>query len=235
MKLVSRFAPYTLVLALLCVQAFGQAAARPAAPAPAPASTAPAAGTPAPTKIGIISLQATVAGSNEGQRDLQALQKKYEPDVAKLQAMGKEIEDIRTQLKNGDGKLAPEKQQELQSSLESKSTAAQRMQEDLQKTFEREQGVIANRVLSKVAPVLDKFAKDNNFALVLAENSLEDNGRVLWLNPYNGVDITKAVVDAYNVASGVPAPPPSATATKPTALNKPATVPATKPAGSTPR
>jgi len=45
--------------------------------------------------------------------------------------------------------------------------------------------------------------------------------QVLWSG--EGVDITKAIVDAYNVSSGVPAPAPSAKA------------PATKPASTTPK
>jgi hypothetical protein len=54
---------------------------------------------------------------------------------------------------------------------------------------------------------------------------------VLWWNP-DAVDITKAIIDAYNVQSGVPAPA-AATGTKPAAPRTPAAT-APKPAAPKP-
>jgi outer membrane protein len=94
-------------------------------------------------------------------------------------------------------------------------------------------------------PVLDKYAKENQFALIIDVSQQWPQGSVLWADP-SRVDITKAVVDAYNVASGVPAPPPPAggvpsaprpgTATPAPAprTTPPATRPPVKPGTTTP-
>src|SRR5438045_9736462 len=80
----------------------------------------------------------------------------------------------------------------------------------------------------------------NSFGLIIdtSTNNQWPNGPVLWQNP--AIDITKPIVDAYNVQSGV-APPakPSTGTSRPggTGLNKPATpaAPATKPPANQPK
>jgi outer membrane protein len=59
--------------------------------------------------------------------------------------------------------------------------------------------------------LLDKFAKDNNFTIILDVSG--QSSPVLWAA--SSVDITKPVVDAYNSESGVAAPAKPATAAKP--------------------
>jgi hypothetical protein len=66
-----------------------------------------------------------------------------------------------------------------------------------------------------------KYAQDNGFALIVDTSKTWPQSPVLWWNA-DQVDITKPVVDAYNVQSGVAAPAPPAGA-KPTTPAKPAT------------
>ena len=68
------------------------------APSTAPASAPAAAHAPAlqviPAKIAVIEYEQATAATNEGQRALQALQKKYEPQKNQLQALQTEIESL---------------------------------------------------------------------------------------------------------------------------------------------
>jgi outer membrane protein len=80
-------------------QTAGSSAAAPAAAPTAAPATAPAtaaAHAPAiqvvPAKIAVIEYEQATAATNEGQRALQALQKKYEPQKTQLQALQTEIE-----------------------------------------------------------------------------------------------------------------------------------------------
>jgi outer membrane protein len=59
-----------------------------------------------------------------------------------------------------------------------------------------------------MGPVVLKYAGDNTFGVILDTSNQWPQGPVLWTGP--SVDITKAVVDAYNAQSGVAAPVPSA-------------------------
>jgi len=81
-----------------------------AAAAPAP--------TGASTKIGIINVEEAIVSSNEGQRDFAAMMSKYKAPNDQLQAMSKELEDKRSQLKNGSTVLSDEKRAELAGSIQ---------------------------------------------------------------------------------------------------------------------
>jgi len=54
-----------------------------------------------------------------------------------------------------------------------------------------------------------KYAQENGYTLIVDTSKPWPQSPVLWWNP-DAVDITKNVVDAYNVQSGVAAPPPAA-------------------------
>jgi hypothetical protein len=67
--------------------------------------------------------------------------------------------------------------------------------------------------------------QQNGYTMLLDNTGQQGGLSVLWTLP--GTDISQAVVDAYNTASGVAAPPPSA----PAAARPRATTPTTpKPA-----
>jgi outer membrane protein len=80
-----------------------------------------------------------------------------------------------------------------------------------------------------------KYAQDNGFGMIVDTTKPWPQSPVLWYG--ETVDITKAIVDAYNAQSGVPAPASSGTTPKPAArpaatgtAPKPATGTAPKPA-----
>ena len=81
---------------------------------------------------------------------------------------------------------------------------------------------------SKVYDVMQSYAEQQGYTLVLDVS--QQQSPVLYA--INSTNITKAVIDAYNLKSGVPAPPaqPAAAAPKP-AAPKPA---APKPAAPKP-
>jgi len=200
------------------------------------ATPAPASSTPAPAinqsgvKVGVIDMQGAIAGSNEGQRDFEALAKKFEPRRLELQKQNTDIEDLKKQLSTQGDKMNPEAHETLVKSIENKTKSLQRSAEDAQNEFQQQQNEIAQRILQKMAPVITKYVSDNGYGLLIDASAPWPQGPVVVAT--QAVDITKAVVDAYNVTSGVPAPskPASSASTTP----RPAgTTPATtKPAAS---
>ncbi len=203
-------------------------------PATAAASTVPTAGT---VKIGIISMQQAILASNEGRRDFEALSKKFEPKQAELKGQNDEVENLKKQLNTQGDKPNEQARATLVKNIESKQKSLQRSLEDAQSDFQQQQNEILNRVGGKMLEVLDKYAKDNNFALILDVSN--QNSPVLWAGA--STDVTKAIVDQYNTVSGVPAPPSGAAAPRP-AAGRPAIAPRTPaakpatgaPAGTTP-
>jgi len=173
-----------------------------------------------PTKIGIINIQGAIVSTNEGQRDFDALQKKFEPKQVELKSANDEIEGLKKQLATAEGKLSDDERGKRVQSIESKQKTLQRSFEDAQNEFQQQQNEVAQRIGTKLMEVLDKYAKANNLAMVIDVSS--QGSPVLWAS--QAVDITKPVIDAYNAQSGVPAP-----ATKPAATGAAAVPSAPRP------
>jgi outer membrane protein len=198
---------------------------------PNPAPTAPGTG----VKVGVIDMQGAIAGSNEGQRDFEALAKKFEPKRLELQNQNTEIENLKKQLSTQGDKMNPEAHDQLVKNIETKTKSLQRSAEDAQTEFQQQQNEIAQRILQKMAPVITKYTTDNGYGLLLDASAPWPQGPVVVAT--QSVDITKAVVDAYNVQSGVPAPVKTSSTTTPTrpatttpAAAKPTATPTSAPA-----
>jgi len=179
-------------------------------------------------KVGIIDIQQAIIGTNEGARDFEALQKKFEPKRNELSSQNTEIEGMKKQLNTQGDKMNEEARANLVKSIETKQKSLQRSAEDAQADYQQQQNEIAQRILQKMAPVIDKYAKANGYGLLFDSSNPWPQGPLLWATA--GVDLTKTIVDAYNSQSGVAAPPkpagaPGATTGKPVGA-------ATPPAGT---
>jgi outer membrane protein len=195
-------------------------------------SAAPAASAPAITKVGIVNIQAAIVNSNEGQRDFETLQKKFDPKRTELENLNKEIDELQKKFNTQGDKLNDEARGDLLKQIDARKKTLQRNYEDANTDVQAQQNEIANRIGQKLVEVLDKYAKDNSYTLILDVSG--QSSPVLWAA--NSVDITKAIVDAYNAQSGVAAPAKPATGVKPTVAPakpgtavKPTVAPATTP------
>jgi outer membrane protein len=205
-----------------------------------PAAPSAAGTTPDPTvggtgrKIGTINIEQAIFASNEGQRDFEVLSKKLEPKQTELKSMNDEVESLKKQLNTQSATLNDDSRGALVKQVEDKQKKLERSVQDARDDAQAQQNEIAQRILQKMAPIIVKYAGDKGFGLIMDTSNPWPQGPVLWAGP--SVDITKAIVDAYNVQSGVPAPARPTTA-KPAATG--ATRPAapaggTKPATTTP-
>ena len=202
--------------------------------APAGAATSPASpATSAPiatgsgSKLGTINIEQAVMGSNEGQRDFEALRKKLEPKQNELKAQNDELESLQKQMQAQGDKLNDDARATLQKQIESKKKSFDRSVQDAQEDFQNQQKEIFQRILQKMAPVIVKHAQEGGFAMVMDTSNPWPQSPVLWFGEQG--DITKAVVDIYNTQSGVPAPAASGAAAPRPAAPKPATPKATAP------
>jgi len=221
---------------VLSVAALAQtASADPALPAaPSAAATTPdttVAGTGG--KIGTINIEQAIFASNEGQRDFEALSKKLEPKQTELKGLNDEVESLKKQLSNQGDKLNEDSRGALVKQVEEKQKRLERSVQDARDDAQSQQNEIAQRILQKMAPIIVKYAGDKGFGLIMDTSNPWPQGPVLWAGP--SVDITKAIVDAYNAQSGVAAPAKPLTSRPAGSASKPA-APAggTKPATTTP-
>jgi outer membrane protein len=196
-------------LALIALLASGFALSAAAQTLPAPAVAAPA----GPAKIAVIAFQVAVAKTNEGQRDFADLQKKYAPKEAEIKAAGEEIDTLTKQLQAQADKLSDADKANKAKIIDDKTKQAKRLLEDAQTDMNGEMQDIYNRLASKVGDVLIEYASKQGYTLVL--DVAQQQNPVLYAS--DSTNITKQIIDAYNVKSGVPAPPAQPAARAPAA------------------
>jgi len=199
------------------------------APATAPATTPAAAHAPValqvvPAKIAVIEYEQATAATNEGQRALQALQKKYEPQKNQLQALQTEIESLTKQLQNAPATMTDEEKASRARTIDTKQKQLQRDGDDATAAFNAEMQETLGAVAKKLGPIVIKYVQDNGYTMLLDNTGQQGGLSVLWTQP-GTTDISQAVVDAYNASSGVAAPAvpsaPSATRPRPTTTTPP--------------
>lgn len=221
---------FLAIAVFLAISALAQtgSAATPSGETAAPTSPAPAtptttAGVSTGTKVGTININEAIFGSNEGRRDMEALGKKFEPKQTELKGQNDELESLKKQLTDQGPKLNEDALANLKQQIDGKQKSFDRAVQDAQEDFGNQQQEIASRILKKMAPMIVKYSQENGFGLIVDTSKPWPQSNVLWWG--EAVDITKPVVDAYNVQSGVAAPAPTGTA-------KPA---APRPAGTAPK
>lgn len=208
------------------------AATTPNAPSAAAATAAKATG----TKVGTINIEQAIFASNEGRRDFDVLSKKFEPKQNELKGLADELDSLQKQLSAQQDKLNEESRDKLVKQIETKKKNSDRAVQDAQEDYQNQQGEIGNKILTKMAPLIVKYASENGYGMILDTSQQWPRGPVIWYGP--AVDITQPIVEAYNVQSGVAAPAAGSVAPKPVRPgtspgSKPA-APATKPPATTP-
>ena len=192
-----------IVAALLTGLSLTAAAQAPAAPA-------------GPTRIAVVAFQAAVAQTNEFQRDFGDLQKKFTPKRDQLKALSDEIDGLKKQLQTQGSTLSEAERANRTKAIDDKTKQLQRSAEEAQNDFKQEMQDTYGAVANKVGGVLIDYAKQQGYTLVL-DGGQQQAAVILYAN--TSTDITKALIDAYNVKSGIPAPPPqpAAAASRPAA------------------
>jgi outer membrane protein len=206
----------TLVLSLTLILVLGISAARAQAPAAAVASG---------NKVGIVSIQDAIANTNEGKKELDALQAKFAPRQAALQSQNDELENVKKQLQAQSDKLSDEERNSRVRAATEKQKTLQRNAEDFQNEVQTAEQEILNRLGKKMLDVMEKYARENGYAVVMDVSNPQTP--VLYANPQT--NITKNLIDAYNAQS-----PAAAAAPKPAGSNaaRPAGAAASRPPAS---
>lgn len=184
--------------------ALAAAAQTPAEPAAAaPANTTTAAVPAGPPKIAVIAFQVAVGQTNEFQRNFADLQKKYDPKRQQLKTLSDEVDNLTKQLQTQGDKLSDAERASRAKTIDDKKKQLQRDGEDASNDFQNEMQEMYQGLASKVYDVLSTYAQQHGYTLVL--DVAQQQTPVLYA--VDSTNITKPIIDAYNVKSGVPAPP----------------------------
>ena len=192
-----------------------QAAPATETPAKAPANVKPEA---IPAKVAIISFQQVVVATNEGQRAVADLGKKYEPTKQKIDGEAAEVDSLKKQAQSLPSTTTDDERARRLRTIDDKEKQLQRDSEDASNAYQGDMQEQLGKIAQKVGAAAVKYAQDNGFTMIVnIEPNQQAPNPIMWWEP--GTDISQAVVNAYNTSSGVAAPTPSAPA--PTAHHTP--------------
>ena len=214
---------------LMTTAGMAQTPAAPAAATPAPqpaAETAPAPPQAIPAKIALVAFEQAVLATNEGQRSIQDIQAKYKPKKDQIDALSAEVETLKKQLQGAPATLTDADRAAKLKEIDTKEKRLGRDADEAQTAYNTDLQEAYSKLAPKVSATLKKYVSDNGYTMLLDVSSQQSN--VMWIGP--NIDVTQAVVTAYNASSGVAAPVPSGPSAP--ARPRPATTP--KPAAPKP-
>lgn len=191
-----------------------------------PALMAGAALAQTPAKVGVIDAEAAIVSTKEGQKAFGELQAKYSAREAELKKKDDEVAGLKAQLAKGSNAMSDEQRNKLMREIDSKGKTLSREVQDYQEERQQEMQKVGQDIWERVRAVMDKYAKDNGFAVVF---NLTQGGPVVWRA--DAIDITEAVVALYNKsAPAASAPAASSPAVSPPPSTTKPSTPVTSPA-----
>ena len=191
-------------------------------------SAASQAQTAAPTKIGIIHVQAAILNTKDGKKASDELNAKFSPRKAELDKKQANIDQLKEKLQKGSATLSDDAKTKLMRDIDNETKALTRANEDAQADVEQEEGKIYNELGAKMYAIVEKYAKDNGYAMIIDVSAPQQP--VWWAS--DAINITNEAIALYDKANpgtgsgSAAAPRPPAAAPAPRPVTPPAGAPA---------
>jgi outer membrane protein len=176
-----------------------------------------------PAKIAVIHVQNAILQTKDGQKAAADLQATFNPRQQELEKKKAELNTLQDQLRKGSATMSDEAKTKLMRDIDATTTRINRDTEDARNDLDEAQGKIMQELGGKMMAVLDKYAVQNGYAVVLDVSNPQTP--VLWAA--SGVEITNDIVKLYDQTYPGTAAPAAAPA-KPPAAAKPAAAPPAK-------
>ncbi len=175
------------------------------------------------TKIAVIYLQGAIVNTKDGQKAAADLDAKTAPKKKEIEQKQSEINSLQDELNKGQNTLNETRKNELYKNIEYKKKTLQRDIEDAQSELDQDQQKILQQLGSKMQAVIEKYAHDHGYTMVLDVSSPQSP--VFYASP--SIDITKEIIELYDQSAATLSAP--AAAPKPAASGAPAAPPAARP------
>ncbi|HEY3741416.1 MAG TPA: OmpH family outer membrane protein [Bryobacteraceae bacterium] len=168
-------------------------------------------------KIGVVQVQSAIVGTKEGQKAASDLETKMAPKRKELEGKQAELRKLQESLQKGGSVMNEQARAQLAREIDDKNKDYKRALEDAQSEFQGEQDRILNDLGAKLMAVINKYAKDNGYSLVIDVS----NPQTPVMYASDTIDITKQVIDLYDKNSGASAPTAAPAPVKPAAAVPP--------------
>ena len=120
-----------------------------------------------PAKIALIAFEQAVVATNEGQRTVEEVNKKYEPKKKQLDDLNTEIDTLKKQLSAAPATMSQDEKASRAKTIDTKEKQLNRDLEDVQQAYGSDQQEALGKIAQKVNVVLQNYVKQNGFTLLL--------------------------------------------------------------------
>lgn len=157
-------------------------------------------------KIAVVDLQRLTVGTEEGKKNLEKLDKRYQEIAGIMQKAQKDIEDKQKRLTEGARLLSDSVKAQLAKDIEKDSTDLKRKNEDYQQELAELENELMAPLMGQAEAVLSVYVKEKGYSFLF--NLSAENGNVVWFNRGNDItdDVIKAIDSQAKAASNTPAP-----------------------------
>jgi outer membrane protein len=170
------------------------------------------------TKVGVISIQGAIVGTKDGRKASQELDRKVAPKQKEFESRQAEIAQLQDQFNKGSSVMADDKRNQLARDIEEKKKRLERDIQDSEEDVRNDQQKMLQGLGQRMMAVIEKYAKDNGYTLVLDVSN--PNTPVLFAS--SNFDITQDVITLYDQTSGSVNPTPKVPPAPKTAPQRPA-------------
>jgi len=171
-------------------------------------------------KVAVINMQSALVSTKDGQKAATDITNRFSPKKTDFEKRQNEISQLQDQLNRGRNTLSDDARQNLVREIDQKTKSLKYDTEDAQAELNQEEQKIMGELFARIRAVVDKYAKDNGYVLVL-----DDSSQQTMVYASSSIDITRDIIELYDKNSpGAPAPLSSGTAqpARPPAAAKPA-------------
>ncbi len=163
-------------------------------------------------KVAVINVQSALVSTKDGQKAAGEIQARFNPKKAELEKRQAEIGQLQDQLNRGRNTLSDDARQNLVREIDQKTKSLNRDTEDAQAELNQDEQKIMGELLGRMMQVVNKYAKDNGYVLVLDVSSQQTP--VMYAS--NTIEITKDIIELYDKnAPSAPASPGTAASPAP--------------------
>jgi len=152
------------------------------------------AGGAAPAKVGVLNMEVAITSTEEGKQAANELMAKFAPRQTEIQNLQKQVQDIGTRLQTNSNTLSDDEKYRLSRESDSLTRNLQRKQQEARDDYQEAQQDLINNLGRKLITVLDKYSKENGFALVF-DNSSQQTPVIYAAS---AVDVTQDIIKLYD-------------------------------------
>jgi len=162
-----------------------------------------------PQKVAVIDVRRAMQSTAEGKQVATELSAKYQPRQTELENLNRQLQDLQQRLSTGADKLSEEELNRLRREGQRINTQLDRKRNEYQEDLNNEQSDILDRLGHKLMDVVDRYARENGYSVVLDVSA--QNTPVVYSS--SQVDITQDIVRVYDqtyplkAATAAPAQP----------------------------